>query len=341
MTEYQNRKIVLARRPQGEVADEDLRLETEPVRDIQEGEILIKVLWLSLDPYMRPRMNDMQSYMDPVAIDAVMVGESVGEVVQSRSEKFAVGDIVTSYSGWQEFHIAADTEAMIYKVEPNGLPLSVFLGAAGMPARTGYLGLTRVGLPKKGETVVVSAASGAVGSVVGQVAKMLGCRAVGVAGGEKKCKYVTEELGFDACIDYKAGNLDADLAAACPKGIDVYFENVGGAVTRAVAPLLNKGSRVPICGYVSAYNEQDISKVETPFHVLEALPEPPEHRFFLVTEWQEEHQEVTSELASWVKEGKIKYSESVAEGLENAVDAFRGMLQGKNFGKQVVKIGSH
>ncbi|TQV84013.1 NADP-dependent oxidoreductase [Exilibacterium tricleocarpae] len=338
MSNYKNRRIVLARRPKGEVADEDLRLESVDMKPLDDGEILIKVLWLSLDPYMRPRMNDLKSYMDPIAIDAVIVGESVGQVVESRSGKYAVGDYVTSYSGWQEYYVAPETEAMMYKVDPRGLPLSVFLGAAGMPARTAYLGLTRVGKPEAGETVVVSAASGAVGSVVGQIAKTLGCRVVGIAGGEKKCSYVTGELGFDACVDYKAGNLDADLAAACPAGIDVYFENVGGAVTRAVAPLLNKGSRVPVCGYISAYNEQDITAVETPFHILGALPEPPEHRFFVVTEWQDEHEEVTRQLVDWVKDGKIKYSESVADGLDNAVDAFRGMLQGKNFGKQLVKI---
>lgn len=338
MTEYKNRRVVLARRPKGEVADADLRLEAAGIPALAEGEILIKVLWLSLDPYMRPQMNDMKSYIEPIAIDAVISGESVGQVVESRSADYAVGDYVSSYSGWQEYFVAPASQQSMYKVEPRGLPLSVFLGAAGMPGRTAYLGLTRVGKPQQGETVVVSAASGAVGSVVGQVAKMLGCRAVGVAGGEEKCRYVTGELGFDACIDYKAGNLAADLAAACPGGIDVYFENVGGEVTRAVAPLLNKGSRVPVCGYISAYNEENIAAVETPFDILGALPEPPEHSFFVVSDWQDEHQEVTRQLADWVEAGKLKYRESVVEGLENAADAFRGMLRGRNFGKQLVKI---
>jgi NADPH-dependent curcumin reductase CurA len=207
-----------------------------------------------------------------------------------------------------------------------------------MPGRTGYLGLTRVGKAKAGETVVVSAASGAVGSVVGQVAKMIGCRTVGVAGGEAKRRYVVDELGFDACVDYKAGNLAADLAAACTDGIDVYFENVGGDVTRAVAPLLNSGSRVPICGYVSQYNATDIASVDSPFDVFGSLAEPPEHRFFLVFEWEDEHAETTQRLAEWIKSGQLQYRESVVDGLDRAVDAFRGMLRGKNFGKQLVKV---
>ena len=216
VSDYQNRSVVLARRPVGEVRDEDFRIETEVIRELRPGEFLIEVLYLSLDPYMRPKMNDVESYMPPMELDKVVQGENLGRVVQSRSEKFAVGDYVTSYTGWQQYAIASDETPMLYKVDPAGLPLSAFLGPAGMPGRTGYLGLTRVGNPKAGETVVVSAASGAVGSVVGQVAKMIGCRAVGIAGGEAKCRYAVDELGLDACVDYKAGELAADLAAACP-----------------------------------------------------------------------------------------------------------------------------
>lgn len=333
-----NTAITLKQRPNGEVRDEDFEVKQSQLPELQEGEFLIENKYLSLDPYMRPRMNDMEGYMDPVGIGEVMVGEAVGEVIASKTDAYQVGDVVTAYTGWQTHYIANADEPMIYKVDANGLPLSVFLGAAGMPGRTGYFGLTEVGKPKQGETLVVSAASGAVGSLVGQVAKSMGLHVVGVAGGEEKCRYVTKELGFDACVDYKAGNLDADLAAACPKGIDIYFENVGGAVTRAVAKLLNSGSRVPVCGYVSAYNSEDIAKVETPFHVFGAMPEPPEHRFFLVTEWQEQHGEATALLANKIKAGEIQYRESVAEGIENAIDAFRGMLKGKNFGKQVVKL---
>jgi NADPH-dependent curcumin reductase CurA len=338
MAKYQNRSVVLARRPVGEVRDEDFRIETEVMRELRPGEILIQVLWLSLDPYMRPKMNDVESYMPPMELDQVVQGENVGRIVESRSEKFAVGDYVTSFTGWQQYAIASDQTPMLYKLDPSGLPLSVFLGPAGMPGRTGYLGLTRVGNPKPGETVVVSAASGAVGSVVGQVAKMIGCRAVGIAGGEAKCRYAVDELGMDACVDYKAGNLAADLAAACPDGIDVYFENVGGEVSRAVAPLLNEGSRVPICGYISQYNATDLARAESPFEIFGALPKPPEHRFFLVFEWNDEQAETTQRLAEWIKSGQLKYRESIAVGLDSAVAAFRGMLRGENFGKQLVKV---
>ncbi len=338
MSAYSNRKVVLNKRPQGEIQDGDLVLKEEPVRDLKDGEVLIKTLWLSLDPYMRPRMNDSKGYMDPIEIGAPIVGESVGRVVESKSENYAVGDVVTVYSGWQEYCIIPGNAEMVYKIKDQGVPLQTYLGVAGMPGRTGYCGLMYVGKPKAGETVVVAAASGPVGTVVGQTAKQEGCRVVGIAGGPEKCRYVVEELGFDACIDYKAGNLDADLAAACPNGIDVYFENVGGDVAKAVAKLLNPGARVPICGYVSAYNAEDQSKVETPFHIFGALDPKPEHRFFLVTEWQDKHQEITALLAEQVASGKLKYSETVAEGLDNAVEAFKGMLKGKNFGKQLVHI---
>ena len=338
MSAHINRKIVLNKRPQGEIQDGDLVLKEEPVRELKDGEVLIKTLWLSLDPYMRPRMNDSKGYMDPIEIGAPIVGESVGRVVESKSENYAVGDVVTVYSGWQEYCIIPGNAPMVYKIKDQGVPLQAYLGVAGMPGRTGYCGLMYVGKPKAGETVVVAAASGPVGTVVGQTAKQEGCRVVGIAGGPEKCRYVVEELGFDACIDYKAGNLDADLAAACPNGIDVYFENVGGEVAKAVAKLINPGARVPICGYVSAYNAEDQSKVETPFHIFGALDPKPEHRFFLVTEWQDKHQEITALLAEQVASGKLKYSETVAEGLENAVEAFKGMLKGKNFGKQLVHI---
>lgn len=339
MSDYTNRAIVLNQRPQGEIQDGDLKLIEKPVRDLKDGEVLAKTLWLSLDPYMRPRMNDSKGYMDPIGIGEVIVGEVVARIVESRSDKYQVDDLVTCYAGWQEYSVFPDTADMVYRIqEKPGVPLQAYLGVAGMPGRTGYCGLMYVGKPRAGETVVVSAASGPVGTVVGQTARKEGCRAVGVAGGPEKCRYVVEELGFDACVDYKAGNLDEDLKAACPDGIDIYFENVGGAVTRAVAPLLNEGARVPICGYVSAYNAEDPTKVETPFHVLKALDPVPEHRFFLVTEWQDQHQEITGILADRVASGELKYRETVAEGLDNAVEAFKGMLKGKNFGKQLVHI---
>ncbi|WP_425607963.1 NADP-dependent oxidoreductase [Marinobacter albus] len=339
MSEYKNRAVVLKQRPQGEIQDGDLVLEQRPVRAPNNGEVVAQILWLSLDPYMRPRMNDAKGYMDPIGIDEPIVGESVARIVESRSDKLKEGDLVTCYSGWQEYVTFPADAPMVYKIhQKENVPLQTYLGVAGMPGRTGYCGLTYVGKPQKGETVVVSAASGPVGTVAGQTAKTEGCRVVGVAGGPEKCNFVINELGFDACVDYKAGNLEEDLKAACPNGIDIYFENVGGAVTRAVAPLLNDGARVPICGYVSAYNATDMASVETPFDVLKALDPVPEHRFFLVTEWQDKHQEITDILTSRIAAGELKYRETVAEGLENAVDAFKGMLKGRNFGKQLVHI---
>jgi len=338
MSKHMNRSMILSRRPSGEIRDGDLTLVSNEVPPVDDGQMLIQVLWLSLDPYMRPLMNDSKSYAVPMAIGGVIYGESVGRVIESRTDRFAVGDTVTCGTGWQEYCVVDASQATIHKVIPNGVPLSAFLGVAGMPGRTGYCGLIHLGKPKAGETVVVAAAAGPVGSVVGQTAKQLGCRAVGIAGGPEKCRFLEDELGFDAAIDYKSGDLLEQLRAACPNGIDVYFENVGGEVTRAVAQLLNPGSRAPVCGYVSAYNATDMTSVETPFDIFGALEDPPEHRFFLVSEWADQHEELTKLLADRVRSGELKYRETVAEGLENAVDAFKGMLKGKNFGKQLVHI---
>ena len=333
-----NTRIVLARRPEGEPTDDCFQIETEQLPELAENQILIKVCWLSLDPYMRPRMNDMKSYTKPTQIGDVMTGESSGIVVESRSEKFRKGDRVAAHLGWQSYIIAdADNPAVMPVDLANGT-LSAHLGVVGMPGRTAYFGLKEVGKPQAGETLVVAAASGAVGSVVGQMAKILGLRAVGVAGGPEKCRYVSEELGFDACIDYKAPDFAEHLAAACPDGVDIYFENVGGDVTRAVAGLLNPGARVPICGYISNYNDANLEQSETPFHILKRLDPAPEHRFFLVTEWQDRWLEATGQLGQWIKQGRIKYRESTGEGLANAPEYFRGMLKGRNFGKQLVKV---
>ena len=333
-----NTRIVLARRPEGEPADDCFRVETAELPELQDGQILIKVNWLSLDPYMRPRMNDMKSYAKPLQIGDVMTGESTGVVLESKSDKYRPGDHVAAHLGWQS-HIVADADnPAVMPVDLANGTLSAHLGVVGMPGRTAYFGLQEVGKPQAGETLVVAAASGAVGSVVGQMAKILGLCAVGVAGGPEKCRFVTEELGFDACIDYKAPDFADKLAAACPDGIDVYFENVGGDVTKAVAGLLNPGARVPICGYISNYNDADLEQAETPFHILKRLDVVPEHRFFLVTEWHERWLEATRQLSQWIGEGKLKYRESVGEGLENAPEYFRGMLKGRNFGKQLVKV---
>lgn len=335
-----NRAVTLAKRPCGEPQNTDFDSKEQPIRSLQEGEILVRVIWLSLDPYMRPRMNDSKSYVDPVPIGGTMVGETVGEVIESHSPKFSVGDYVTAYGGWQEYFIINDAKPMLYKIQSAGTPLSAYLGAAGMTGRTAYFGLMEISQPTAGETLVVSAASGAVGSIVGQLGKMMGCQVVGIAGGPDKCRYVTEELGFDDCIDYKSDDLNLSLKRACPRGVDIYFENVGGDVTRAVAKHLNIGSRVPICGFISAYNALDISKIETPQHILASCPAQPVNRFFMQSEWQSRHQEITQKLSTWIKGGDLKYRESIAEGLDQTIEALQGMLSGKNFGKQLVRISN-
>jgi len=329
-----NRRLVLASRPSGEPTIDNFRLETGPVPEPGPGQILVQNLYLSIDPYMRGRMSDRASYARPVAIGDVMVGGTVGRVVTSKAEGHAPGEILVGYGGWQDYALFDPTDRQVMKVD-SPLPVSTALGVCGMPGVTAYFGLLKLGEPKAGETVVVSAASGAVGSVVGQIAKLLGCRAVGVAGGPLKCKSVVDELGFDACIDHRAPGMDEALAAACPNGIDVYFENVGGKVLEAVSKLLNPGSRVPICGFISQYNEEN---PVTPFSVLGALPTPPAHRFFLVWEWPEEYPAAVAKLVSWVKDGKIRYREDIVQGLEEAPRALIGVLRGENFGKKVVRI---
>jgi NADPH-dependent curcumin reductase len=333
-----NKQVFLAKRPVGEPSDDCFGFRELDIAELAENQILIKVCWLSLDPYIRGRMNDAKSYAAPLAIGDIMTGESTGIVIKSTSAKFAVGDRVAAHMGWQSTIVADADDPRLMSVDLNNGSLSAHLGVVGMPGRTAYFGLTEVGKPQPGETLVVAAASGAVGSAVGQIAKIKGLRVVGIAGGAEKCRYVKEELKFATCIDYKAGNLAAELAEACPDGIDIYFENVGGEVTKAVAPLLNAGARVPICGYVSNYNDEDITKSESPFDILKGLDVVPEHRFFVVTEWHDRWIEATRLLGSWVSDGRLKYKESIGEGLENAPELFRGLLKGKNFGKQLVKV---
>ena len=333
-----NKRVLFAKRPIGEPDDDCFRIDEVATPDLGTNEILIKTCWLSLDPYMRGRMNDMKSYTEPMQIGDVMTGESTGIVKESNSDKWQVGDRVAVHMGWQTYIVAKGDDARLMKVDLDNGTLSAHLGVVGMPGRTAYFGLTEVGKPKVGETLVVAAASGAVGSAVGQIAKILGLRSIGIAGGSEKCRYVKEELQFDDCLDYKSGNLAEKLGLACPDGVDIYFENVGGEVTKTVAPLLNEGARVPICGYISNYNDEDITKAETPFHILKQLQTVPEHRFFVVFEWQDRYEEATRQLGQWIKDGLLKYRESIGEGLENAPELFRGLLKGKNFGKQLVKV---
>ena len=283
-------------------------------------------------------MNDSASYAPPAKLGAPMTGESVGVVVESNSDIYHVGDKVCAHKGWQTYIKAKDTDVALMKVPESDISLSSFLGTLGMPGRTAYFGLNRVGKPKDGETLVVSAASGAVGSVVGQLAKIYGCRVIGIAGGQEKCSFVKDVLKFDDCLDYKAGNLKQGLENSCPNGIDIYFENVGGAVTKAIAPLLNKDSRVPICGFISQYNEVDMLKVETPFHILGSLKTKPKHRFFVVTEWSDEWEMATKKILDLIIKGKILYKETITNGFENSPQALRDVLTGKNFGKQIIKI---
>ena len=335
---YHNSRFLLNKRPKGMPEDNCWVLDNETITDLNHNEILIQSEYLSIDPYMRGKMNDGLSYTPPLKIGEVMVGESVGRVVESKSNKFKIGDLVTVHQGWQTFIRTKDSDPSIFKVPESKLQSSVFLGAVGMPGRTAYYGLNYVGKPKAGETLVVSAASGAVGSVVGQLGKLLGCEVIGIAGGLEKAHYVVDELGFDQCIDYKNQDVAAKLREYCPEGIDVYFENVGGEITKDVSELLNKGARVPICGFISKYNSPDIASEETPFHVLGALKPKPRHRFFVVTEWLNKFEKTTAILHEYIKSGDIKYKETITSGFENAPQALRDVLSGKNFGKQIIKI---
>ena len=335
---YQNKQWLLDKRPNGMPEDDCWKLNNQSIASIGKNEILIKVDFLSIDPYMRGRMNDSKSYADPAKLGEPMTGETVGTVVESNSSKYLVGDRVCAHQGWQTYVKVSDKDPSLFKVENNNIPLQSYLGTVGMPGRTAYFGLNYVGKPKKGETLVVSAASGAVGTVVGQLGKEYGLKVIGIAGGDVKCNYVKDELGFDDCIDYKSESFVSDLNNACSDGVDIYFENVGGDVTKAIAPLLNQGARVPICGYISQYNSTDIMKAETPFHEMAKLNPVPEHRFFVNTEWFDEWANVTSELSALVQDGKLIYRETITEGFENAPQGLRDVLTGKNFGKQIIKV---
>ena len=335
---YNNTQFLLAKRPIGMPSDECWKLNHQQITTLEKNEILIEAKYLSIDPYMRGRMNEGVSYASPTKLGEPMTGETAGVVVESNSNLYKVGDRVCAHKGWQTYIKAKDTDLALIKVPDNSHSLSLYLGTLGMPGRTAYFGLNRVAKPKNNETLVVSAASGAVGSVVGQLGKIYGCRVIGIAGGPEKCSYVKNILNFDECIDYKSGNLENDLKSACKNGIDIYFENVGGAVTRAIAPLLNNGARVPVCGFISQYNEKDMLSAETPFHVLGKLKPKPKHRFFVVHEWVDEFEKATDELSLMVLNKQILYRETITKGFENAPQALRDVLTGKNFGKQIIEI---
>ena len=327
-----NKQILLASRPTGWVEESNFKLVETPVPQIADGQVLVRNHFLSLDPYMRGRMNDAKSYAAPVNLGDVMIGGTAGEVVASKNPKFAVGDKVVGYLGWQLYGVSDG--AMLMKVDDRHIPLSAYLGSVGMPGVTAWYGLMDICAPKAGETVVVTAASGAVGSVVGQLAKMKGCRAVGIAGGAEKCRYVVDELGFDACVDYKAGNLWKDIKAATPNGIDCLFENVGGEIFDTLLGRMNAFSRIAVCGLISQYNSEPHAMKNIGSVLINRI----KMQGFIVSEHMERWPVALQELGQGVATGKIKYRETVAQGLENAPQAFIGLLKGANLGKQLVKL---
>lgn len=334
-----NRKIVLNSRPVGAPTTENFRLEEGVAPVPADGEVLLRTLYLSLDPYMRGRMSDAPSYAPPVAVGAEMIGGTVSRVESSLHPDYQAGDLVLGFNGWQDFAVSDGTG--LTKLDPNMPRPSLALGVLGMPGFTAYMGLLDIGQPNAGETVVVAAASGAVGSVVGQIAKLKGCRVVGIAGGAVKCRSVVDELGFDACIDHHNADFNQQLAQACPKGIDVYFESVGGKVFDAVLPLLNPAARIPVCGLIAHYNDT-------------ALPAGPDRLglltrtlltkrikmqgFIIFDDYGHRYGEFYSQMSTWLNEGKIIFREDIVDGLENAPQAFIGLLKGKNFGKLIIRV---
>ena len=335
----QNHQIVLASRPAGEPTVDNFRLVETSLPALADGQVLVRHHYLSLDPYMRGRMNDGKSYAQPQPLDAVMIGGTVGEVVESRHPGFAAGDQVVGMGGWQQYSVVDATQlGMLRKVDTTHIPLAAYLGAVGMPGVTAWVGLTQIIAPKEGETVVVDAASGAVGSAVGQLAKARGCRVVGLAGGADKCAYVTEELGFDACIDYRQRqDLKSMLRAlkeAAPNGIDGHFENVGGLILDAVMLRMNAFGRIAFCGMIAGYNGEPIPMANPSLILVSRL----KLQGFIVSEHMNLWPQALKELGTMVATGKLKYRETVADGLAAAPEAFLGLLKGRNFGKQLVKL---
>jgi NADPH-dependent curcumin reductase CurA len=334
-----NLKILLHSRPTGAPTADNFRLESGPVPVPAPGQLLLRTLFLSLDPYMRGRMSDAPSYAAPVRVGAVMAGGTIARVETSLHPGFAAGDLVLAYGGWQSY--ALSDGAGLTRLDPALDPPSLALGVLGMPGFTAYMGLLEIGQPRAGETVVVAAASGAVGSVVGQIAKLKGCRAVGIAGGPRKYAYVVDELGFDACVDHRGADLPQALARACPDGIDVYFENVGGAVFDAVLPLLNPRARVPVCGLIAQYNDTNPAPGTNLLGLLPRTILTKRIRmqgFIIFDDFGPRFGEFQQAMGDWVRAGRIKYREDVVEGLENAPAAFIGLLQGENFGKLIVRV---
>jgi NADPH-dependent curcumin reductase CurA len=329
-----NRQIRLKQRPVGMPTPDDFETVSQPIPELHDGDVLRKTIYLSLDPYMRGRMSDAPSYAKSVDLGGLMVGHTVSRVIESKQADFRAGDLVAGYDGWQEY--AVSNGAGLRKLDES-LPPSTAIGVLGMPGMTAFVGLIDIGKPKAGETVVVSAASGAVGSIVGQLAKIKGCRAVGVAGSAEKCRYVVEELGFDACVNYKTGDLFSALRDACPKGIDVYFENVGGAVFEAVLGLLNTFARIPLCGLISDYNA---TRRPVGPSLLPLLRTRATIRGFIILDHYDRFPAFLKEVEPLVRSGRIKYREDIVDGLDAAPSALAGLLEGRNFGKMLVRVAS-
>ncbi|ENI8080354.1 NADP-dependent oxidoreductase [Vibrio vulnificus] len=338
MTQPTNRQIVLASRPVGAPTAENFALKQSDIPTPAQGEMLLRSVYLSLDPYMRGRMSDAKSYAEPVGIDEVMVGGTVCQVEVSNHAEFEVGEWVLAYTGWQDYAIS-NGEGLIKLGKQPSHP-SYALGVMGMPGFTAYMGLLDIGQPKEGDTLVVAAATGAVGSMVGQIGKLKGCRVIGIAGGEEKCQFAKETLGFDECIDHKATDFAEQLAKVCHNGIDIYFENVGGNVFDAVMPLLNTGARIPLCGLISQYNATSLPEGPDRMSMLMAqllIKRIKMQGFIIFDDYGHRYGEFAADMSQWLAQGKIHYREHLVQGLENAPDAFIGLLEGKNFGKMVVQ----
>ena len=341
-TAMHNRAIRLASRPIGEPKQSDFSLDTGAIPEIQEGEVLLRTVYLSLDPYMRGRMSSAKSYAAPLEIGDVILGGTVSRVVKSLNPKFKEGEWVSAYSGWQDY--AVSNGENLISLGDNPKNPSYVLGVLGMPGFTGYMGLLDIGKPQKGETLVVAAATGPVGSVVGQVGKIKGCYVVGIAGGKEKCDYAVNTLGFDVCLDHKAEDFEQQLQKACPKGIDIYFENVGGKVFDAVLPLFNMGARIPLCGLISQYNQTDTPMGEDRLPLL--MRTILSHRmtvkgFIVFDDYAPHFMSFLQEMTQWIEAGKIQYKEQVMLELAKAPEAFIGLLRGQNFGKLVIQVGEH
>ncbi len=336
-----NRKILLNSRPIGKPTLDNFRLESAVMPEAAAGEVLLRTEYLSLDPYMRGRMSEAKSYAAPTGIGEVMGAGTIARVVSSKHANFSAGDWVLGMGGWQDYSLSNGTG--LTKLDPNIKQHSLYLGVLGMPGFTAYMGLLDIGNPKAGETVVVAAATGAVGSVVGQIAKLKGCHVVGFAGGASKCRYAVEELGFDACINHHGANLAQALFEACPAGIDIYFESVGGAVFDAVLPVLNARARIPLCGLIANYNDTEPTPGPDRRGALMStlLSKRIKIQGFIIFEdYGARFAEFASQMSAWLKDGKIKYQQDVREGLETAPEAFIGLLEGKNTGKLVIRVGS-